>query len=150
MKIKIHTTPGGSVPQKHRESLVGMIFEADLVRASAPKPNKDGWAYQIDADHAFDVLKAAGRKEAAQYYGNLNPYPAMQSLHFCVETDKAAVETKGMVKGLGTTLGNSPVKVETEAKVAYEHAAIRTDTTKTSRSDENRTFASRFEAIEVD
>jgi hypothetical protein len=130
MKIKIHTTPGGSVPQKHRESLVGLIFEADLVRASAPKPNKDGWAYQIDADHAFDVLKAAGRKEAAQYYGNLNPYPAMQSLRFCVETDKAAVET--------------------EAKVAYEHAAIRTDTTKTSRSDENRTFASRFEAIEVE
>lgn len=146
MKIKIHTTPGGSVPQKHRESLVGLIFEADLVRASAPKPNKDGWAYQIDADHAFDVLKAAGRKEAAQYYGNLNPYPAMQSLRFCVETNKAAVETEGMVKGLGT----KPSQGRTEAKVACEHAAIRTDTTKTSRSDENRTFASRFEAIEVD
>ncbi len=124
MKIQITELPGGSLELVHRSKLVGLEFEANRVRAAAPKPNKDGWAYEIDTDHAADVLKTAGFTAAAQYYGNLNRYPAMQRLGFCVEIDKAVIAAPRLVVP-------TPVDPPKNATTPFQ-------------------FNTRFEALEVD
>jgi len=90
MKIRIISVPDGSAKEVYRRALVGLIVEArGVVDARPPKPNTNGRAYEVESDTLAQALHEAGKAAAAKYYGNVNPFPAMQWIGILIPTAAA-------------------------------------------------------------
>lgn len=90
MRIKIVQLPDGSAPVEYRRALVGLTVEAlSVVEVRPPKPNTNGRAYEVESERLTKALTDAGHKDAARYYGNMNPFPALQWIGVLIPTGAA-------------------------------------------------------------